>query len=275
MPDPSTAPASTTTRSSPKTTSAAASSVTVAATKPSERTAHIILQGKGGVGKTLVSTLVAQFYQEKGRPIACYDTDPVNSSFAAFKALGAKVVQILKGRALNADQIDSLMHTVLTGGEDSVIDNGAASFVPFSDYLLKSDIPELAQTSGCQLVVHVVLAGGQSTYDTMKGLISILDHFPQSVRLVLWVNEFFGPFEIGGQSIETTPIYEQNRSRISGLVYLKQLDPELNGATLARMLKRHMTFAQTLTDASFDIVAKSRLMKVRRDIFEQLEPMLP
>ena len=40
-------------------------------------TIHITLQGKGGVGKTLVSNLLAQHQISKKTKLVCIDTDPV------------------------------------------------------------------------------------------------------------------------------------------------------------------------------------------------------
>lgn len=267
MPDANQSEALTMSRSSTKTTSAAVSSASL---PKKTKTVHIVLQGKGGVGKTYASTLLAQYHRENGRPVACYDTDPVNNSFAAFKALNARVVQVLKGRALNVAPIDQLMNDVITSPDSSVIDNGAASFVPFSDYLLKSNIPDLALAKGCRLVVHVVLAGGPNMHDTMKGFVSILDNYPASVALVVWINEFFGPVEIEGKPVESLPIFETNKDRIIGTVYLRRLDPELEGFSLQKMLTDHGTFAEALADPNLDIVGQSRLMGVRRDIFDQL-----
>ena len=47
---------------------------------------HFVLQGKGGVGKSFISAILAQFIA-KNSEVMCYDTDPVNQTFAAFKAL--------------------------------------------------------------------------------------------------------------------------------------------------------------------------------------------
>jgi Mrp family chromosome partitioning ATPase len=44
------------------------------------RKAHFVLQGKGGVGKTFVASLIAQYLTERGEPVACLDTDQVNGS---------------------------------------------------------------------------------------------------------------------------------------------------------------------------------------------------
>lgn len=43
--------------------------------------AHLVLQGKGGVGKSLVSSIIAQYLNQKNYTTICGDTDPVNSTF--------------------------------------------------------------------------------------------------------------------------------------------------------------------------------------------------
>src|ERR1051325_6140975 len=50
---------------------------------------HMTLQGKGGVGKSLVASVLAQYFGEQGRVVRCVDTDPVNRTLAQYSALGA------------------------------------------------------------------------------------------------------------------------------------------------------------------------------------------
>src|ERR1700730_19270604 len=50
---------------------------------------HLTLQGKGGVGKSLVASVLAQYLRDKGREVRCIDTDPVNRTFAQYGALAA------------------------------------------------------------------------------------------------------------------------------------------------------------------------------------------
>jgi Mrp family chromosome partitioning ATPase len=38
------------------------------------RKLHFVLQGKGGVGKTVAALLLAQCIEEKGEPVICVDT---------------------------------------------------------------------------------------------------------------------------------------------------------------------------------------------------------
>ena len=57
---------------------------------------HFVLQGKGGVGKSLIATLIAQYLKENSsEPLHCYDTDPVNPTFSRYRALHPQTVNIL------------------------------------------------------------------------------------------------------------------------------------------------------------------------------------
>lgn len=40
---------------------------------------HMVLQGKGGVGKSFIATVIAQYKRSKGQQPLCIDTDPVNA----------------------------------------------------------------------------------------------------------------------------------------------------------------------------------------------------
>ena len=46
---------------------------------------NMVLQGKGGVGKSFVASTLAQYMKNKGEEPLCIDTDPVNTTFAATK----------------------------------------------------------------------------------------------------------------------------------------------------------------------------------------------
>jgi adenylylsulfate kinase-like enzyme len=50
---------------------------------------HLVLNGKDGVGKSVVATWLAEFLVSRGRSVHCIDGDPVNRSFRQYKAFGA------------------------------------------------------------------------------------------------------------------------------------------------------------------------------------------
>ena len=90
---------------------------------------HIILQGKGGVGKSFIASVLAQYKHSKEQQPLCIDTDPVNATFNGFKSLNAKRLQIMDGDEINSRNFDSLVELIAPATEDVIIDNGASSFV--------------------------------------------------------------------------------------------------------------------------------------------------
>ena len=115
---------------------------------------HMVLQGKGGVGKSLIAAALAQYKASKGQQPKCIDTDPVNSTLYGYKALKVHKLQILDGDEINPRNFDSLVEIIAPAEHDVIIDNGASSFVPLSHYLITNKIPGLLQSMGHELVLE-------------------------------------------------------------------------------------------------------------------------
>jgi hypothetical protein len=222
----------------------------------------------------LAASLIAQYLTENGRPPICFDTDPVNESFLRIKALKAEEVRLLNEDAINVEAVDTLIERILTADTDVVVDNGAASFLPLSRYLYENDIAGLIEGAGKRMVIHTILVGGGNLIDTAKGLEALLIHFPASVQIVVWINEFFGAVEEDGTRFEETPLYEQYQDRIAGIVYLRRQNPQTFGLNIDQMMKRRLTFAEALSDPAFMTVPKQRLTMYRREVWSQLSAVL-
>jgi hypothetical protein len=241
------------------------------------RKVHVVLQGKGGVGKTYVASLIAQCLMERGEPVACIDTDPVNASFRDIRALGAMPVDLFKpdGDEIDVHVMDGMVERFLTEDTHFVLDNGAATFVPLSRYLVHDGIPDAIAAAGKRMVVHGVVAGGQEIIQTGRGFDSIATQFPPVADIVLWLNEHHGPVSgANGAPFEETPLFQKHRARILGVVRLDRLHQPTFGANVADMLGRGMTFAEAAASPDFFAVAKQRLLQVKRPIFEQLGAIL-
>lgn len=270
MPDTNPPEPSSTTRSKGRATTSD-SSAPANGEAATERKVHFVLQGKGGVGKTFVASLLAQFYHENNAPLVCLDTDPVNGSFGAVRALGAAHVSLLEGDRIAVDALDELVERAIVEDAHFVIDNGAASFVPLSRYLVEHDIAGLITRGGKRVVVHTILTGGPAMLDTGKALAAVIDQFPPTVELIVWLNEFFGPIVTdAGEGFEQTPLYQQNRARIAGLIRLERLNPDTFGRNLRDMLARQITFAEADQSPDFRIVARQRLRQIWRPIRDQI-----
>ena len=266
-----------TTETRSKTTSRASSAAALRSAPTTDliRTAHVVLQGKGGVGKSLVASLLAQWLADQGRLHSCYDTDPVNGSFQTIPALAAEPVDLLHGNTLNSKGIDRLIEAVIDAERDVVIDNGAASFLPLNRYLVENDVASVLAEHGVGMMVHTVVTGGGNGLDTMKGLEAMVQHFPAPARVMVWVNEYFGPARYRGTDFERTSVFAQHRSSLLGPIYLRHLDPESFGANFADLLDRKLTFAEAAKkENGFQVMERSRLFRIQAPIWAQLSEAL-
>src|SRR6202000_1402784 len=101
---------------------------------------HLTLQGKGGVGKSLVASVLAQYLKEKGKEVRCVDTDPVNRTFAQYGALGADRLNLRdEHHRIEHSAFDSLIERFLPeDGAPFVEDTGPSPFLPLWHYLLEN-----------------------------------------------------------------------------------------------------------------------------------------
>ncbi|WP_257998120.1 P-loop NTPase [Oligella urethralis] len=71
---------------------------------------HFVLQGKGGVGKSFVASLLAQYLKSTGNEVHCYDTVPVNQTFSRYKKLKVEIVKILTEHGICQDSCHSYIN---------------------------------------------------------------------------------------------------------------------------------------------------------------------
>ena len=278
LPTPPAAPSSTT-ETRGRTTSRASSPEPTPAAKteasaPVTRAAHFVLQGKGGVGKSLVASFLAQWLADQGRLDRCFDTDPVNGSFQTIPALRVEPVELLAQSNVNVKGVDRLIEAIVGSQREVVIDNGAASFLPLSTYLIENDIAGVLAQHSVGMVVHTVVTGGGNGIDTIKGLEAMVSQFTPGAQVVVWVNEFFGPARYRGLDFEQTAIYKENAAALRGVITLHALDAQMFAPNLAEMLDRKMTFAEARESSDFMLMEKSRLHRIRQGIWDQIARVL-
>jgi len=232
---------------------------------------HMVLQGKGGVGKSLIAAILAQYNVCKGKQPLCIDTDPVNATFHGFKALNVKRLQIMDGDEINPRHFDSLVELIAPSTVDVIIDNGASSFVPLSHYLISNQVPALLQEMGHELVVHTVITGSQALTDTVNGFAQLATQFPAESSFIVWLNPYWGAIEYEGKSFEQMKAYINNKSRVTAIIKMPTLKEETYGRDLADMLQEHLTFDEALANSALTIMTRQRLKIVKSALFAQLD----
>jgi CobQ/CobB/MinD/ParA nucleotide binding domain len=232
---------------------------------------HVVLQNKGGIGKSLVSLNLVQYLRES-RKVQAIDLDPMNHTLAEFSGIQAKSVDLfdashtdLKGR-----EIDELAVAMLSEDSSFVIDNGAAGFVRFGGYLADTEFAMMLTEHGRDLIIHAVIAGGDMAAQCVLGLHTLLASFPASVPLVVWLNEHTGPIDADGGRFEEMKIYRDNAKRIIGLVRLPRLS-SLFLQDFNEMIRRRLTYDEAIANPAFHVMNKQRLTMTRRALWKQLD----
>lgn len=236
--------------------------------------AHFILQGKGGVGKSLVAALIAQHRHENDTSVICVDTDPVNATFAGYDAFPVKRVELMNGNKIDESEFDRLMEIIAENPDaEIIIDNGASSFIPLSSYLMDNQAIELLQDMGHQIVVHPVIAGSQSLIDTLTGFDSLANQFPDKAEIIVWLNQYFGEIEKDGIGFENMKVYQNHKKRVSGIINIKK-QSDLFGRDVKHMLESRQTFDQAMQSENYNFMSKNRLRMMKKDLWEQMNLVL-
>lgn len=229
---------------------------------------HLVLQGKGGVGKSLIASLIAQFKRNQSEQITCIDTDPVNSTFASYKALNVKTIKIIEDDEINTRSFDTLIELIAATECDVIIDNGASSFVPLSSYIIQNNIADIIQELGHELIIHTVITGGQAQADTLHGFVSLVNQYPENCSFVVWLNPYWGNIEAEGKQFEDMRAYIVNKDRVNAVIALPSLKKETFGRDFEDMLRNKKTFDESINDESLTIMNRQRLKMLKTDLFK-------
>ena len=233
---------------------------------------HMSLQGKGGVGKSLIASILAQYFHFTGREVECIDTDPVNRTFSQYKAVNASRLELLRNGNIDPRGFDVLMERLLTEDRTFVIDNGASTFLPLWSYVIENRVMEILRTSGKRLYVHTVITGGQALLDTVNGFRSLAQSTDER-NVVVWVNEYFGRVERDGKRFSDMAAFTENADKVFGSVHITERNHDTFGRDVEEVISKKLTFEEAIREGSFSLMAKQRLKVVQRDLFEQFESL--
>jgi hypothetical protein len=146
---------------------------------------HLIGGEKGGVGKSMVSRLLAQHFIDNELAWIGYDTDRSHGSLLRFYTEFASPVLIDRYEAL--DQI--IESAVEQPGRRVLVDLAAQTHEPLVRWMDESGVLDMADLSGLVLQYWHVMDAGRDSVDLLERL---LDRFGQRLRYVLVLNELRG-----------------------------------------------------------------------------------
>src|ERR1700752_3687276 len=82
---------------------------------------HIVLQGKGGVGKSFIALHLAQYFADQGLPTAVFDSDPATPTLSNYQALQPRYFNFMNDDDLDVTQFDVLSTAILEASKAVVV----------------------------------------------------------------------------------------------------------------------------------------------------------
>ena len=227
---------------------------------------HFVLQGKGGVGKSFIAAILAQYFRAADWAIHCFDTDPVNATFAQYQGLGAD--------HLNEKQFDTLVERLCSEAGVCVVDTGATTFVPLWNYMLENEIIRFLAAHNRHAYIHSVVTGGQAMGDTLNGFAKVAET-SGGRNIVVWLNEYFGETNgKDGRPFDELQVARDHAARVVGTITIRERNHHTFGDDVKEMLQRRLTFDAAIQCEDFSLVSKQRLEIIRRDLFDQLDSLV-
>jgi hypothetical protein len=146
---------------------------------------HLVGGEKGGVGKSMVARLLAQYCIDHDLPFTGFDTDRSHGALLRFYGEYASPVLVDRYEAL--DRI--VESAVEQPGRRVIVDLAAQTQEPLVRWMDDSGVLDMADLSGLALHYWHVMDSGRDSVDLLGRL---LDRFGQRLRHVLVCNELRG-----------------------------------------------------------------------------------
>jgi hypothetical protein len=146
---------------------------------------HFIGGEKGGVGKSLLSRLMAQYFIDHGVPFSAFDSDRSHSTLSRFYGDYVKPVV-----AETYESLDRIVETAIEQpGRRVLVDLAAQTHEPLVKWMDESGVLDLADVSGITVQYWHVMDSGRDSAELLRRL---LDRFGQRLHYVIVRNQLRG-----------------------------------------------------------------------------------
>lgn len=228
-------------------------------------TVHIVLQGKGGVGKTLVASMIAE-YCLRGGLAGVIDMDPKNGSLSEFSGFSTEKVRVNDGGSFA--EADDLFNAILESKPSDcwVIDTAGESFDAVLEYLVNEGVAANLEEANHTVYCHVVIVGGASQMASGMSLAKATESLKETaVNVVVWNNDYFGDVDgsIAGNVVDIMS------SEHAGTVFLTTRERRGLKASIERKYIDKLTTDEVI--GNWKMLERNRIIRFYNDIFVQLD----
>jgi hypothetical protein len=148
-------------------------------------TIHLIGGEKGGVGKSLVARILAQYFIDHSIPFLAFDADRSHPSLLRFYASYTSPVNMEDYQSL--DRIVEL--AAAEADRRILVDLASQTHLPLSRWMEDSRLLDLTQQFNIALAYWHVM---DSSFDSVELLRRLLDQFGERLKVVLVLNQIRG-----------------------------------------------------------------------------------
>jgi hypothetical protein len=188
---------------------------------------HFVGGEKGGVGKSLMARILAQYFIDKSLPFIGIDTDRSHGTFLRFYSDYASPIAIDRYETL-----DGIVEGVMQTRQRVLVDLAAQSYAMLTRWMDDSGVLDVANELDVTLTYWHVMDAGKDSVDLLQ---TLLDRFGDRLRVVVVLNEIRGSeFEI----LKASGQLERARSLGALTVQLRKL----SDATLQKIDQFNTSF---------------------------------
>ena len=220
---------------------------------PTQSKIHLVGGEKGGVGKSMVARLLAQYFIDHEMPFVGFDTDRSHGALLRYYAGYAS-----PALADSYEALDAIIESAAEQpGRRVLVDLAAQTHAPLVRWIEESGVLDLADVSGLSIHYWHVMDAGRDSVDLLARL---LDQFGPRLHYVLVRNQLrgddFSQLEKSG---------EQSRALAFGaqVITLKHLhDPvvqKIDAANASFWSARNNTGGQGKTGPGLGLMERQRL----------------
>ena len=216
----------------------------------------LILNGKGGVGKSFFAVNFVQYLKDKNvRFVAC-DCDNENSTLKRFHGEAVEFMDLSQPRALDA------MFRAFEKTDLVVVDCRAASSEVFFDYFDVIDLRETLQTLSVALTLIIPVNHEADSIDQLQ---RIEKHLTDACSYVVLRNAVHD---------DTFAVYDQSvvRKRLRKDLGMKEITmTRLQPWLVEELSLRNLPITEAVKDGSFYLLDRQRLQTWQRKIYTEIE----
>jgi hypothetical protein len=215
---------------------------------------NLVLNGKGGVGKSFFSTNFIQYLKDEKMPHVAIDTDNENSTLKRF-CPEARFVNLA-----NLRELDKLVVAVETA-RLVVVDCRAASTDVFVNYFAELTVFDILNSMGAALTVVSPI---NHDLDSVEQINAIAKAFNNRCRYLVVKNQAFS---------EHFTIYDASRTRkrlVNELAAKEMIMPKLHDWLVALLQQANLPVGQGIQHQKFSLMDRQRLKNWQRQFHEQI-----